>query len=143
MDNTNLALKSYTESLSIMITKLGNDHKDVADIYLNRGLAYKKEGDYTSAKSDLQQALHILENKFGKGNKEVARILHHITVVSAEEIKKEEEESVAKPDANTTKENISDDSSNKENSLVRIFSRNKEMNIELDILSLIQPIRSA
>ncbi|MBM4329514.1 MAG: tetratricopeptide repeat protein [Deltaproteobacteria bacterium] len=68
----------------------GVDHPNFASALNNRGVLSKELGDLESAKSDYDQALRILEVRYGPHDRAVAQLLNHQALILMAERKYEE-----------------------------------------------------
>ena len=76
--NYDKALEYLSKALTTRKGTVGETHPDVATLYNNIGLIYKKQGDYTKAMKCYTTAMDILENTVDSNHPEIATTYNNI-----------------------------------------------------------------
>ena len=72
----------FQKDLQIKVSKLGEDHVDVAGCYNNLGVEADEQGEYEEAKAYYQKALKIKVSKLGEDHVDVAACYNNLGIVA-------------------------------------------------------------
>ena len=71
----------YQKALKIRVSKLGEDHVDVATSYNNLGIVAADQGEYEEAKAYYQKALKITVSKLGEDHPHVKQTKRNLALL--------------------------------------------------------------